>query len=232
MPRGALDHSLSSCNNLNSLCLQSPGTVDVTYDAFRLYFHSLTSLDTKSCGAFSSRVVQDIMTSCPSLKTLRAYMLMAMDVLGEEEIADLRSGSPSDRRPRDWVCLGLETFSVCITEFMNDSYYRLIFQRLAKLTRLEVLDVGTGDKGCMKYDVSCLKFRIDHGMGALVSLRRLRWLGLTGLRQQMDVADIQWMLRSWPHLERVSGVSNTNRLQVDGLEAELQKRGFIKRDTD
>ncbi|KAF9160559.1 hypothetical protein BGX20_002483 [Mortierella sp. AD010] len=226
LPKGALDGLLGSCNNLTSLRLPNSLFLEQTFNAFRPHFHSLTSLNAKSCHALTSKMVQGIMAGCPSLKTLRAHRLLVKDVLDEEEIVDMGSGTSS----REWVCLGLETFSVCITGFTRDSYTRLIFRRLAKLTRLEVLDVGSGNM--IEGPTRALKFSVNRGMDALVSLRRLRWLEFTGLRQQMSMADIQWMLQSWPCLERVTGILSTDSQQTDRLEAELQRRGSIKRDTE
>ncbi|KAI9238953.1 MAG: hypothetical protein BYD32DRAFT_412398 [Podila humilis] len=100
--------------------------------------------------------------------------------------------------------------------------HMIIFSKLAELTWLEHLWLGRPgrplineqdnsevslDESTEKVDTSKgeLMLTLATGLGALASLRRLRSLGLIGLKQKMTMEDAQWMKENWRILEEIRG---------------------------
>jgi len=86
-----------------------------------------------------------------------------------------------------------------------------LFDRLARLTHLEVLCLGSHNHGD---DNESLELSLESGLYKLYGLQRLRELHF-GLSTKIGIQDVQWMVESWPRLRVING------LDVDGVHKEV-----------
>ncbi|KAF9207783.1 hypothetical protein BGZ59_010963 [Podila verticillata] len=164
---------------------------DRLLDRFAL---TLTALDLNKCFRVSSKHTQKILTSCPNLEYCVLLGLHVADIFGLPRI-DL-----PDRE-----------------EDASPVVHAQVFARLAKLTRLQKLNVGNSgglrfheinQAGWRKDGLDC---RLSSGLGALASLTQMQEFSMVGLHQQLEVQDVVWMTHHWRGLQRVTGsLSSTN----------------------
>lgn len=108
--------------------------------------------------------------------------------------------------------------------------HRIVFTKLGDLTWLEHLQLGRRghplndeeddsevslDESTEKVDNSKgeLILTLATGLGTLANLRRLRYLGLRGLGQNMTMEDAQWMRENWRVLEEIRGKMHPSMTQ-------------------
>ncbi|KAF9345334.1 hypothetical protein BGX26_003279 [Mortierella sp. AD094] len=143
----------------------------------------------------TSLMIQEIMVSCPQLNTFIATYLEARDILGideEEEKSKNVDKGHGGSYTRDWTCVGLKElrFQICGLEGRPE-WQRLVLKQLARLTKLEWLNVAN----CAKWGSSVrdgLDLRLGSGLDILSSLKRLESLMFLGLRQEMNEEDVRW----------------------------------------
>ncbi|KAH7053561.1 hypothetical protein BKA57DRAFT_453979 [Linnemannia elongata] len=110
-----------------------------------------------------------------------------------------------------------------------------VYERLARLTRLERLELGHEDRYLdpdfrdywsgkekndfddMNYQYACLEMSLKSGLRRLERLKGLRVLSVVRMATKIGVEEVQWMSQSWPKLTMIDG------LDVDGLEEEADK---------
>ncbi|KAI7816068.1 hypothetical protein BC939DRAFT_470530 [Gamsiella multidivaricata] len=68
-----------------------------------------------------------------------------------------------------------------------------------------------------------LDIRLRSGLGQLSTLKRLRMLRFTGVEQQMEVEDVEWMLENLPELKVVQGRLHTDPAKQQVLEKVLER---------
>lgn len=143
-----------------------------------------------------------------------------------EKFADLDS---STKTFRPWACEAtLEVLHVKIVDipikYDDDEGKRLPLQkrvcgRLARLTSLQVLWLGhfpaipeteEGEDGEIMGDPQeeCLDLTLESGLAALGTLKSLRQLNLHDIYHGIGVAEVQWMVESWPELETIWGIED------------------------
>ncbi|KAG0019634.1 hypothetical protein BGZ80_005505 [Entomortierella chlamydospora] len=102
---------------------------------------------------------------------------------------------------------------------------RQVYQRLATLTELEELWVGEPDfeqisvnhllmiKRLQPTNVSItlenasnLEFSLNSGLEIMAGMKKLRVLGVRGLRHCIGIPELRWMVHEWPKLERIDGL--------------------------
>ncbi|KAG0298212.1 hypothetical protein BGZ98_000292 [Dissophora globulifera] len=114
-------------------------------------------------------------------------------------------------QPRQWVCFGLESLELTITELnlsgdvlTSEKALVTFYNQLALLTQLQVLTLC---ENIQPYEgkLFMIDLRLEHGLAKLAGLKRLRKLNITGLRAAMDEEEVKWMAREWPALEEVCG---------------------------
>ncbi|KAF9358181.1 hypothetical protein BGX34_009038 [Mortierella sp. NVP85] len=148
--------------------------------------------------------VQEVLESCPSLKSINAKIITAQDMM---------KGKP-------WVCLRLEEFNVMINmEFKErtlergpkrpkyteaEEYQcRAVYEQLGRLTQLRRLNMF-----CFPWpprpDIVPLPLELRMGLGQLSRLKGMEMVGFYG-SQDMRMVDLEWMLQHWPHLQNLYG---------------------------
>ncbi|KFH62860.1 hypothetical protein MVEG_11385 [Podila verticillata NRRL 6337] len=146
--------------------------------------------------------------------------------LKAEVFADLDPTSTRIYRP--WECEAtLEILLVKIVEIplgdAEDGFcvHRLVYRRLARLTKLQSLWLGheptyvdkTG--GCSSIVVGdvqadCLKMTLQSGLELLRTLKRMRHLCVEYLHHDMRAEEYMWILRNWLEFEHVWGIDYGN----------------------
>lgn len=190
---------------------------DRLLDRFAL---SLTALDLNRCFRVSSKHTQKILTSCPNLKHCVLLGLHVSDILGLPR-TDLPDQQGSEEgvlarthgEGKDWVALKLKGLSVYICGLKDSppTVHAQVFARLARLTRLQRLNVGNSGglrfhefrQGGWRQDG--LDCRLRSGLGQLAALTQMQEFSMIGLHQQLEVEDVEWMVQHWRGLQKVTG---------------------------
>ncbi|KAF8923874.1 hypothetical protein EDD21DRAFT_441113 [Dissophora ornata] len=184
----------------------------LVFQALQRHFKHLVELQIETSNEVASKQLQIILCSCPALKTLLGGSVLAKDVV---------EGKP-------WVCLSLETLGICI--MFNDTEQHLqplIFEGLAKLTRLERLYSWTTEAPFQeKYPVP-LQFCLESGLDALSDLRRMVSF-ITNCRKSLGEDGLRWMLVHWKELVSVSAEVDIDDIMKIELQNLFKSHG-IKR---
>ncbi|KAG0205143.1 hypothetical protein BGX28_003184 [Mortierella sp. GBA30] len=149
--------------------------------------------------------IHTILSNCKALKTFAANRLHAQNII---------------RRGPGWSCLGLERLTVFIDmspsdyspmrksmttqEFRTETW--AVYAQLARLRRLQLLDIRLHDYGSKAMQAPCafLPLRLNMGLGQLSSMTGLETLHFQG-NQSMRRKDIRWMIASWQGLKVLEG---------------------------
>ncbi|KAF9359103.1 hypothetical protein BGX34_008549, partial [Mortierella sp. NVP85] len=91
--------------------------------ALALHFNTLVEVTLNFYSPLASLVIRDVLSYCPSLKTLHARSIFAKDIV---------EGGP-------WICQQLQKLVICVLVAGSEQDLPLIFERLSTLTRLEHL---------------------------------------------------------------------------------------------
>ncbi|KAG0046878.1 hypothetical protein BGZ83_007971 [Gryganskiella cystojenkinii] len=182
------------------------------------YLFTLTVLNLSLCLQVEGSIVQDILCSISSLEQFSADYIQDRDL---------------DRDPRPWLCHRLRVLNLTFVRTAEDREMRslsqpLFLDRVAQLTRLEVLNVDMpvmGGSGVILRGVyeneqnemmdleKCylchpLQLTLDQGLDRLGGLRELRRLQVPDFDcSQWNVEEARWALKHWVNLRELSGMS-------------------------
>ncbi|KAF9426167.1 hypothetical protein BGZ76_002876 [Entomortierella beljakovae] len=194
---------IESCKNIVYIDAKDTQFGPISMNSLRRCFNMLVHLDIKCCPNIPDcPMIYDVLTSCPRLRTLCAYSINAKDLLGiQSENHDL-----SQVESQEWACKNLEKFDIhiCGLEGKPKEWQRLILLKLAKLEKLEYLDVGRCPHEPMVTHHD-LDLRLGSGLRILGKLKRLKTFGFDHTEQKMGWQDIYWMINAWPNLEYFIG---------------------------
>ncbi|KAF9203152.1 hypothetical protein BGZ49_006723 [Haplosporangium sp. Z 27] len=169
------------------------------------------------------------MTSCHHLKKINAYTLNAQDILGvmEETQEYEEEGSESSQTPittmtalqpkqKDWVCLDLKSLSLFITGFEGKprDWQRRVLHQIAKLVKLEQIDVGPLDLNFNFNPSNGLDLRLEAGLDILGSLVNIEDFSFSNIEQEMEEEEVRWMIKAWPRLKSVRGEFNPQNFRA------------------
>ncbi|KAK3823270.1 MAG: hypothetical protein J3Q66DRAFT_397732 [Benniella sp.] len=174
----------------------------------RPHFTSLRVLVLCQGSLIPSRMVQDILSSCPSLEKLVAPHVDASMVT---------EGKP-------WVCVGLKVLNLAIyfdPPSTVSTLQLLVFDQISKLTRLEEWRI----KGSSSHPGN-IDLRIQYGLGKLSTLRRLRAIISHGTVQRMGDAEVDWILKQWERLEVFKAELNIDETIEEPLRKRMQDHGI------
>ncbi|KAG0331455.1 hypothetical protein BG000_010908 [Podila horticola] len=190
---------------------------DRLLDRFAL---SLTALDLHKCFRVSSKHTQKILTTCPNLEHCVLLGLHVSDIFGlprtdvpDQHCSAEEALTPTHGEGKDWVALKLKGLSVYICGLKDapPAMHAQVFARLAKLTRLQKLNVGNSG-GLRFHEINQvvwkqdgLDCRLQSGLGQLAALTQMQEFSMVGLRQALEVEDVEWMIQHWRGLQKVTG---------------------------
>ncbi|KAF8955668.1 hypothetical protein BGZ46_002579, partial [Entomortierella lignicola] len=196
-----------------------------SFQALSDHFSTLTRVNFAYCPSVTSKMLQEILSSCPLLKKFRGVKIHARDIA---------KGSP-------WVCTALQTFIAFIDfskspsprrmEIAEDAsqeqqeeiarlkvaagieyeeFHRTIFEKISHLRYLKILLVGTERPEWMTgiaedFFMHGLCFRLGNGFELLGSLLWLEIFGFSNTLQDMTMSEITWMHTHWSRLKQVMG---------------------------
>lgn len=185
--------------------------------ALGLHFGSLVDLDLENCSGVKSTTGRDILCLCLKLEILRAWGVLANDVV--------QSGP--------WVCRLLRELKICFWfERSEQDQQQHVFERLSTLDRLESLTMFHPEYDINVEDKDVLEFRLDRGLGHLVSLRHLRTLlfdecsGDGPYMPQLGVDEVEWMATHWRELKDVMGKYNKDSREDAKVRSAFRLRGI------
>lgn len=226
---GQLSELVGKMRQLEGLSVQGTRFGPSTFTMLREtgFMQSLRKIGLRKCFDVSSRMVQRIMETCVHLEDLDAERIESNDIL---------QGEP-------WVCMGLRIIKLdfVINEVFTEGQVMkdrelvsnnlrpiqlLLLTRLAELTRLESI-MFTYSEPEMPREYM-MDLRCDRGLQLLGTWTRLRHFGVEEL-QRMRAVEIEWMLKTWPQLEEVSGNLHTNPSKNLDLFKILAKRGISEK---
>ncbi|KAK3810185.1 MAG: hypothetical protein J3Q66DRAFT_64169 [Benniella sp.] len=152
-------------------------------------------------------MVQEVLSSCPSLQYLSATRIDA---------ALVAEGKP-------WVCLGLQVLDLDFSFNPSTTHIiqPLLFDQLARLTRLQELYLRRKPVYGWKEDASASPFheaidlRLENGLYKLSTLRSLRVIDYGHSKQRMEDQEIDWILEHWRRLKLISGKLNAQKPETD-----------------
>ncbi|KAG0022779.1 hypothetical protein BGZ82_010904 [Podila clonocystis] len=202
-----LDVRGTGCGELSWQVLrttEAPGTSisEVQPRPVLSHLQTLTELNVTHCMDVSSLMVQEVLSSCPTLKSIAANSI---------HVLDIAAGDP-------WVCLGLQSWSVFIDISFNscgieiislkkdklNDLQPLVYKRLAKLTELQSLNldykppIPRQSNQSSATQLLTLDWQLKRGLGALSSLTKLREVHfLQRSRMGMTTSSAKWMIENW-----------------------------------
>ncbi|KAG0025700.1 hypothetical protein BGZ82_009886 [Podila clonocystis] len=187
----------------------------------RPFFTTIRELDFDDCNLFTGEMALECLQQCSGL-TKFTVRWIAADVMMKTRAT--ATGS------KPWACrnltylqgrfIGMLPFVPAragASQTAKNKYkeslqqHQLVFEKLGALTHLEHLDIGVTnlEPGFCEYDAnpsSCdLRLSLTTGLDLLSDLKKLRYLHIEGLAQQLTQADADWIVKNWPLLEDVIG---------------------------
>ncbi|KAK3829336.1 MAG: hypothetical protein J3Q66DRAFT_410841 [Benniella sp.] len=201
------------------------------YAVETLLKHSSTLEVLKLDGCLTGANQVHVLSTCPNLHTLA---LMDNEIgraisypISAETFIDMESESDTDSL-KTWSCeKSLKVLKVMIrdiprsdTEWAYIEEYPgqsrkiqgLVYDRLARLTNLEVLwlgydcSIGEDEYGSGDFQYTCLEMSLESGLRKLSGLKKLRELNVSYMKTKIDLEEVQWMAEHWPKLEVIYGL--------------------------
>ncbi|KAF9161822.1 hypothetical protein BGX20_001972 [Mortierella sp. AD010] len=102
-----------------------------------------------------------------------------------------------------------------------------VFNRLSRLVQLEDLNIGNRERRLSMSSYRGLRFKLEFGVGALASLKRIKYLSWSYIRQNLVMEDIEWMLQNWKRLKQVTGILHTDDTIGNPLREKLKAHGVL-----
>ncbi|KAF9088495.1 hypothetical protein BGX23_007309 [Mortierella sp. AD031] len=223
---------------------------ELTFRSMRRFFDSLGELDLRLCSSVTGAMVQQVLASCPGLKSIAADSIHASDIWNGDH----------------WVCLDLQSWTVFIDLSVsaqssssssgnhphvsrrqgNDRRHRAqkdesnvdkdqerlqqrVFERLSTLTNLRHLDLDRQYPltGRALKAVETLDWRLRRGLDRLGSLSHLSTLSLSSHQtMNMSKSAAVWMIEHWPNLEAVRGRLGERKADHKEVAMLFQRNGI------
>ncbi|KAG0011896.1 hypothetical protein BGZ80_000355 [Entomortierella chlamydospora] len=167
-------------------------------------------LDLAGCKAVTPEMVNLIMESCPSLKSLSADRLRAAD-------GDDSGGSGGGG--------GVFTGPTLLPP--NEAQFAT-YSKIATLKKLRVLNLGRYTSSTPP-PKSILDLSLAGGFQQLESLKELRVFDFCHLDHKMTMEEFKFMLKAWPKLETIHGKLSSGGTRASFIESYLKnKRPWLR----
>ncbi|KAK3811048.1 MAG: hypothetical protein J3Q66DRAFT_350856 [Benniella sp.] len=181
----------------------------VVMEALAKHFSTLEALKLNGSSGRSGNDVIRILCSCPCLRSF-----IIIDSPSKLDTMVFVDQDPVTGVLRPWECeTTLKELKIKIAGVSRASFqtytrqgYDLesrLYDRLARLTNLEILWIGDYDN---EHDRGHLEMSLESGLSKLSGLRLLRELNIEGLATRIRVKEVQWMVEKWPRLRTIYGL--------------------------
>ncbi|KAF9136900.1 hypothetical protein BGX30_010719 [Mortierella sp. GBA39] len=111
------------------------------------------------------------------------------------------------------LILGLQDLSIGTMKFAGvDSSMNLVAMEEAALLN-----------GVRMFNYQSLEFSLESGLNLLAELKELRMLDVRSTAHYIGVAELEWMHRNWPKLERIKGLESDRRWSVNHADGPAAK---------
>ncbi|KAF9573537.1 hypothetical protein EC968_008406 [Mortierella alpina] len=192
---------LSAMRRVRSLKMHANGFGIISFPALQPYISTVQELDIQHCRYMTSAMVQTILCSCPTLRTLKVDRMLAKDAAQDG---------------KDWVCgSSLRYLSLGFVFLRSEvDLQPKVFKRLASLTRIE--DFMMSKHHSLFWGESGLKLRLEDGLGSLSAWKRLKSIHvLDDTSLVIEQPEVAWMVDEWEDLELFSGRTDNDASTAD-----------------
>ncbi|KAF9353365.1 hypothetical protein BGX34_011625 [Mortierella sp. NVP85] len=206
-----------------------------TQDALKKHFSTLEVLHVSDSGsqAIETPYMVEVLSACPNLRVLIDH---AIGNYFDEDWRRFRAQVFADQDPetgllRTWACeSSLKVLKIKIVVDLDEGGREevfavqrgaqgLVYDRLARLTNLEILWLGNWPYGAdspTNHQRDCLEMSLESGLHKLASLRKLEELSVSGTRTRIGVEEVQWMTEHWPRLRVIYGLEDGHNKDAVG----------------
>ncbi|KAF9362534.1 hypothetical protein BGX34_005983 [Mortierella sp. NVP85] len=94
----------------------------------------------------------------------------------------------------------------------------LVYDRIARLTNLEVLGLGLRSFPRDHIQYYCLEMSLESGLHKLSRLKKLQALSVVGMVVRIGVKEAQWMVEHWPRLRIIDGLDERSDAGKEAVE--------------
>ncbi|KAF9426151.1 hypothetical protein BGZ76_002882 [Entomortierella beljakovae] len=211
-----------------------------SFEVLKGHFQTLTDIDLRMCPLAKSKMLQEILSSCPQLLCFRGVRINAEDIAGGNS----------------WVCLSLRVFEAYLgfqnmveieMKKLKDTLYegstievlgldpqkeilqRIVFERLSHLRYLRVLSIGhENDPWHPRKFRQGLDLRLDKGFEQLCRLRSIERFLMSKTVQLMREEEMYWILEHWRCLTTVTGTFHYQDMKKNFSVARILSSQGIK----
>lgn len=225
---GDLSRILDSCHRITSFTIIPSRLGESTFRSLARHFAHVRALDLFHSG-MTSKMAQQILTSCPNLTYFYGVALEACDILGVMGVSEddrMEERTMMHWASREWVCTSLRSLRIhiCGLEGKPRDWHQRVFLQLGKMEKLDTLVIAYPGFRSKK---DGLDLRVEAGLDLLSSLKTLRDFQFRGLWQQMEEQDVRWMMKAWPTLRSLTGELHLEQERWDELKCILSERKDI-----
>lgn len=165
------------------------------------------------CWSFRGEHLVDILSWCPNLTELKCQIEDVREAVEKRlspiTVEQFFDWDEKTHSYRPWACeSALQNLRIVFADLdQGDDRWELhamLYGRLARLTQLEVLHLGTVGESQLP---SCgIAMTLESGLSKLAGLIELRTLDLSYMVHHVKVRELEWMVGHWPYLTSVKGL--------------------------
>ncbi|KAG0229385.1 hypothetical protein B0O80DRAFT_506855 [Mortierella sp. GBAus27b] len=207
------------------------------------HFSTLEEVVIDGCHGIPGDYIVQLLSFCPNLRTLvtiddGSYSEDEFTTVSAEVFIDQ---VPSTGALKSWSCeTSLKVLKVKIGDIPRpdlrlnrvvETYpgqgqviQHLVYERIARLTNLEILWFGHDPKLFnLRYEdqdlhSSCLEMSLESGLGKLFELHELKELNMSRMERNTGIKTIQWMVQCWPKLHTIYGLDRKREGDIVAVE--------------
>ncbi|GJJ68698.1 hypothetical protein EMPS_01044 [Entomortierella parvispora] len=178
--------------------------------ALRRHFPTLKDFNIQYNMSASSKIVQEVLSSCPNLLSLCADEIEYEDLIQQP-----------------WICRSLRLLDVGFRAGEANAHQKEVYRKLAELTELEWLSIGSPD---LEIEGGQMDLTLEAGLDALKTLTKLENFHGKGVLERavenQGYQTVGWMLENWPRLKTLEGYIPEFHPSYDQIASALEERGI------
>ncbi|KAG0283290.1 hypothetical protein BGZ96_012346 [Linnemannia gamsii] len=167
------------------------------------HFSTIQEIDLRACESLTSPMIQHLLYSIPTLEYFSADRICADDILQDP-------AWPCSLQLKDLKLFIDMDVSKDVTSDEFKAQQLQVFDRLSMLRNLKVLQISRQVPGPLRPPaMRSLRLQLAAGLTRLDKLRQLEELWFIP-GQVMEEEDVEWILKSFPHLRAMSFYMHSN----------------------